>query len=440
MSQPDFMRQALPFVDAVAASVAFVEKSEDGLYLVTVCNKFFNEMFGGNSQLTQAFPFLLRDLIPRYNRIEFLSQVDQCFVERSPKEFEQAIDNKGATCWWRFSLKPMLDGDKVQRLLVTGHDITPKIELEHQLKIASSRFESVVEAAYDGIVTINQRDQIVLFNKAAEDLFGYDSEEVIGKSIETLIPKEARTNHSQYVDQFSRSPITSRQMDERGRVEGLHQDGTVFPIEIAISKINVGGMIEFTAIIRDMSEKYRLLDLLNQQASTDHLTGLLNRREFEFIGNVAFQRSKKTNDDLSVLMLDIDKFKNINDTYGHDIGDEVLQVLSKVGVETIRHLDKFARLGGEEFAVLLPETSKEQAMQMAERLRMIFDKQSFHHDWSGPQVAFKTSIGVAVRRPTDQGLQEIVKRADMALYAAKRNGRNRVEFGDASPEELEAAS
>ncbi len=416
------------FIDGVAASIAVLEK-EDQQHMVIACNQHFYEMFGGGSALTRKTPFLLKDLIPRYNRSEFTDKVDECFAKGEPLEFEQAYDLREGTCWWRILLKPIVDNsEKVFRLLVTGQDITVKVQLEHQLKLTSSRFASVIEAAYDCIITINQRANIVLFNKAAQELFGYHEEEVMGQPLTILIPERFQKIHDEHLDRFARSPIRSRQMEERGRVYGLHKDGTEFPVEIAISKINVGGMVEFTAIVRDISEKIRLLDQLALQASTDHLTGLLNRRELEDRAQLMIRHAQKTNEPLSLLMLDIDKFENVNDTYGHDIGDEVLRLLSRVGVQTIRHLDLFARMGGEEFVVLMPETDKDQAIAMADRLRIIFERQAFQHEWTTEPIPFAVSIGVTTLLEEDHHLESMVKRADSALYEAKENGRNHFEF------------
>ncbi len=421
--------QIQSFVDGVGASIAVLERNIAKSDKVIACNIFFSEMFGGGSLLTETTPFLIKDLIPRYNRNEFLDYIERCFTEQNPLEFEQAIDNRDGTRWWRISLKPIVDEkDGIYRVLITGHDITTKVELEHQLKIASSRFESVIDAAYDGIITINQHDRIVLFNKAAQELFGHHEDDVLGKSIETLIPRQFREKHSSYIEKFAASPIKTRQMEERSRVFGIHKDGTEFPVEIAISKINVGGMVEFTAIVRDISDRVRLVDHLANQAATDPLTGLLNRREFEEQGKTMFAFARKSQQPLSLLMLDIDNFKNINDTYGHDTGDEVLQLLSRVGSTTIRHLDVFVRLGGEEFVILMPETNEEQAVGMAERVRRIFNSQSFDHQWRKDVVHFTVSIGVATMNDNDSSLNQVLKRADEALYIAKNNGRNKVEF------------
>ncbi len=262
-------------------------------------------------------------------------------------------------------------------ILVTGLDITPKMELTHELEVSTSRFRSVVNAAYDAIVTVDQEQNITLFNRAAENLFGYDAAEMIGQPLVRLLPEQYREQHPGYIHHFARSPVNSRQMDERNRINGLHRDGSLLPVEIAISKINVGGLVEFTAIIRDITDRVRLMDLLQKEAATDPLTGLPNRRQFLD----AVERLLDASGHLSVLMLDIDHFKQVNDTYGHDVGDEVLRVLAKVGTGVSRNLDIFARWGGEEFVAALPGKNIEQACETAEKLRATLEKQDFAHNW-----------------------------------------------------------
>ncbi len=165
------------------------------------------------------------------------------------------------------------------------------------------------------------------------------------------------------------------------------------------------------------------MDLLQKEAGTDELTGLPNRREFlDVVENVL-----RTDDRLSMLMLDIDYFKKVNDTYGHDAGDEVLRVLAKVGTAASRNMDVFARWGGEEFVVAMPGTEMEQARARAEMLRTTIEKQEFPNNWSaGKAIPFTVSIGVATRASGEHDLDAILKRADRALYKAKEGGRNRV--------------
>jgi diguanylate cyclase (GGDEF)-like protein/PAS domain S-box-containing protein len=416
-------------VDEIAASVAMIGRDERGQFIVSACNDHFMQMTGGRRGAIKSFPASFDTLIPNYARTEFRQKLNECLDAGIAQELEQAYDLRDGTHWWRLSLKPLRHtegGTSVLEIMVTGLEITTKMQLTHELEVSTSRFRSVVDAAYDAIITIDQQHCITLFNRAAENLFGYSAEEMLGQPITTLLPERYRGNHSQYVHQFARSPVRSRQMDERNRVYGLHRDGTLLPVEIAISKINVGGLIEFTAIIRDIADRVQLMDLLQKQAVTDELTGLPNRREFadtieNFLG---------TDNRLSVFILDIDYFKKINDSYGHDIGDEVLRVMAKVVMNADRRIGVFARWGGEEFVAALPGLDIAQAMAVAEDLRVTIEQQNFKHAWRlGKPVPFTVSIGLTERLPGEQDVGAIVKRADMALYRAKEGGRNRVEIG-----------
>ncbi|QBR01681.1 sensor domain-containing diguanylate cyclase [Paraburkholderia pallida] len=415
------------FVNEIAASVAVIAYNAAGELIVTACNDSFLDMTGIRRQWTHSSPVAFDAVIPSYARSEFREKLRQCFTTGTAQELEQVYDLKGGTRWWRLSLKPLRhaeEGYVAPQILVTGLDITQRMELMRALEVSTSRFRSVVDAAYDAIITMDQRHNITLFNHAAEKLFWYEASEMIGEHIERLIPEEYRPNHAQYVDQFARSPIRSREMDERNRVFGLHRDGSLLPAEAAISKINVDGVIEFTAVIRDITDRMRLMDLFQKQAITDELTGLPNRRQF-----IDATRAMMESDEiLSVFILDVDYFKKINDTYGHDGGDEVLRALGKAGTATSRQMDIFARWGGEEFVAALPGTDAEQAREIAEKLRSIFENQDFAHTWQiGKIPAFTVSIGVATRAPGESDLDAILRRADEALYRAKNAGRNRVE-------------
>lgn len=414
------------FVDSIAASVAVVATDQSGQLIVPACNKNFFEMTGGRPLVRHESPIEFDALVPSYARREFREALRECFRSNVAQEFEQAYDLREGTHWWRLSLKPFRHteaGGAVSEILITGLDITPKMELTHQLQISTSRFRSVVDAAYDAIITIDQEHNVTLFNRAAENLFGYEAAEMLGRPLLRLIPETYRSRHDGFVHQFARSPVHSRQMNERNRIHALHRDGSLVPVEIAISKINVDGLLEFTAIIRDIADEVRLMDLLQKQAVTDQLTGLPNRREFLEVMDSGLGKSG----DLSVLMLDIDHFKAVNDTYGHDAGDEVLSVLAKVGTAVTNKLGMFARWGGEEFVVALPRTSLDQARAIAEQLRLSIANQDFKHEWhTAKPIAFTVSIGVATRVDGDTDTAAIMKRADEALYKAKEGGRNRV--------------
>lgn len=422
------------FMDGIVISVAIVGRDENGELVVTAGNNHFLQMMGGAHADNQAFPIPFDTLIPDYARPALREKLEACFTSRRAQEVEQAYDFHKDTRLSRLSLEPIRHangGGAVVEILVTGFDMAPKMYLTHEGEVSASRYRAVVDSAYDAIVTIDQQHNITLFNRAAENLFGYTSAEVLGRPIETLLPEKFRANHSQHVRQFADSPLTNlRQstpprMDESNSVYGQHRDGSTIPVEIAISKIDVDGVTEFTAVVRDITDRARQMELLKKQAVTDALTGLPNRREFlEFVDKVL-----GTDDVLSVFILDIDFFKKINDSYGHDIGDEVLRVLAKVGMSITHGSNLFARWGGEEFVAALPGADVGLAHRFAEEVRERIEQQDFEHVWHLKPIPFTVSIGVVTRAEGERDVDALMKRADRALYRAKKLGRNRVEVG-----------
>ncbi len=159
-------------------------------------------------------------------------------------------------------------------------------------------------------------------------------------------------------------------------------------------------------------------------ANIDPLTKSLTRRQFINIAESEFHRFQRYRRPLSILILDADHFKNVNDTYGHHAGDITLRSLSLVAMEQKRAQDTFGRLGGEEFGLLMPETALDQAVVVAERIRQVWEASPVNLD--GELICSTMSLGVAEAASTDQSLEDLLRRADRMLYKAKESGRNRV--------------
>jgi len=185
-----------------------------------------------------------------------------------------------------------------------------------------------------------------------------------------------------------------------------------------------GKRVRDFAVILDITERKRLEEDLRAQAATDPLTGVPNRRSFEATARREVERARRYAKPFAVLALDIDHFKRINDTYGHDVGDIVLKRLSQICLEKLRVTDFLARLGGEEFAMLLPETDIDAAATLAERLRTAIATTPI----ATPKGALPitVSLGVAQYAPNEPTIDAALKRADEALYEAKHSGRNKV--------------
>ncbi len=190
--------------------------------------------------------------------------------------------------------------------------------------------------------------------------------------------------------------------------------------------LDVSGKFTGTVvIIEDVTNRKLMEKELKILATTDPLTGVRNRRSFVQAFEQEFSRSKRHNRHLALLMMDIDHFKNINDSYGHDLGDKVLKYLAEESLGILRDFDLFGRWGGDEFIVLFPETDIRQAAAVAERLRSSLTRLKLNGD-NGDSVKFTVSIGLAAATDINIQLDDVIKNADEALYRAKAQGRNRV--------------
>ena len=175
----------------------------------------------------------------------------------------------------------------------------------------------------------------------------------------------------------------------------------------------------------DITERKLLEEELRRQSHVDYLTGVYNRRHFMERAEQELSRAHRYGKPLSMLILDIDHFKLINDRYGHKVGDTVLKAVADLSHATLRDVDILGRLGGEEFAVLLPETDQPAALDAAERLRETIANARIPLNGGDP-VSFSVSIGVSSMGSAEDNIDSLLNRADKALYEAKGGGRNRV--------------
>ncbi|MBF0530081.1 MAG: GGDEF domain-containing protein, partial [Deltaproteobacteria bacterium] len=185
-----------------------------------------------------------------------------------------------------------------------------------------------------------------------------------------------------------------------------------------------GQPLELVGVSRNITDRKRLQKKLQQQATTDELTGISNRHHFLELAHSELKRAIRLKHPLAIVLLDIDHFKQINDTYGHATGDRVLVAFTKVCLKKIREIDVFARFGGDEFVLLLPETNNTHAYDAMERVRLGLTAQPI--DFDGRPVSITISAGVSGLKSDQETFDALLSRADQALYRAKEGGRNRV--------------
>ncbi len=188
----------------------------------------------------------------------------------------------------------------------------------------------------------------------------------------------------------------------------------------------LGVWIYCYTLLKTGSKLFVMNEKLMTLCTMDALTGTYNRRKIIEISQKQFEFSKKFKRDFSVCMLDIDYFKNVNDTYGHAVGDIVLKTLSKECQNSLRRDDSFGRWGGEEFIVVLPETNMDNAFVIAERIRLNISKLKIENE--GKNISITVSVGVATLH-SEESLEKLIENSDKALYNAKNSGRNKVRVG-----------
>jgi len=301
-----------------------------------------------------------------------------------------------------------------------------QINLLFALRESKWKLETLVESALDAVVMIDSSGIITRWNTQACKIFGWSRDEAIGRFIHTLIiPHRHREAHVQGLEHYLASGA-GPMMNKMVEIQALHRDGHEFPVELAIVPLMSGGKPEFSAFIRDITQRERAVAELREMATTDFLTGLANRRHFVArIGDELARMQRQDSLAAALLMLDLDHFKRVNDAYGHATGDAMLKHFAALMQRELRKIDTGGRVGGEEFAILLPGAAVDEARVFAERLRSKVEHKPLVQD--GQTIPITVSIGITTMKPTDSGADAALIRADEALYRAKDHGRNRVE-------------
>ncbi len=317
-------------------------------------------------------------------------------------------------------------------------DVTASATRELNIRLSEERLHGVLDGVKEyAICTLDTSGIITSWNRAAERLDGFRNDEVIGRPIEILSPVAGHAS----------SPFGKRV--EQARRDGwlefeawrVRRDGSRYWAHCTISTLvrrDDEAILGFSVITRDTTEMRRSEDNLRLLASTDSLTGALNRRAFFEAAKREEARCARSREALTILLLDVDHFKSVNDTYGHDAGDFVLQRIVTECRGQIRSHDLIARFGGEEFAVMLTAgRSPESGAVVAERIRAKIASTIFAVGEA--EIAVTVSIGLAEETGERVAIEEMLQAADRAMYLAKLEGRDRVICSKRSDELAEAA-
>jgi diguanylate cyclase (GGDEF)-like protein/PAS domain S-box-containing protein len=305
--------------------------------------------------------------------------------------------------------------------------VAAALEQAKEANRALQENQTLLQLIYDtsdvAIFLVDLAGRITHANRCMEDMFGLPAERLIGSEYVSHTHPDERDEARARMLALLRSDVAFVEVDRLY----WREDGSQFWGHLRGRRVvdAQGRAVGLVGVISDIDERRRLQADLERQARTDSLTGVNNRRHFLELAEAEINRALRYRSSLSVLMIDVDFFKDVNDTHGHAAGDQVLCRLTDVCRAGLRETDPVGRIGGEEFAVLLPETDLVGAQDVAERLRASVAATAVSRA-DGPDLRFTVSIGVASFQQSDGSLDGLLRAADDGLYMAKRGGRNRV--------------
>ncbi|WP_018879035.1 diguanylate cyclase [Thioalkalivibrio sp. ALE9] len=330
----------------------------------------------------------------------------------------EAINYRKDGSWYRvrWHISPVYaedDDRRVTHFVSVQQDITDERRRDDEIRLLST----ALEVSADPVLITDPEGTITYVNAAFEEQTGYSRNEALGQNPRIL--KSGQQDADFYREMWD----TLKRGDAfRGEFVNRRRDGSLMHMEQSISPVtNAGGEVtHYVSIGKDVTDRVRMEDEIRRLAHTDWLTGLANRLSLGDTLEAEMERSRRYGRPLSLIMFDIDRFKDFNDDYGHETGDEVLKRLAETVRGALREADSLGRWGGEEFMVVVPETTGAGAEAMAEKLRKAVAAME-----TPCPISVAASFGVSEMRPGDTP-KTLARRVDEAMYQAKESGRNRV--------------
>jgi diguanylate cyclase (GGDEF)-like protein/PAS domain S-box-containing protein len=333
--------------------------------------------------------------------------------------FWRSDDTSFPTEYWSY---PILRDGVVTGAVVTFLDITDRKRAEEETQRERAFLDRLVESAPEGIAITDTQGRVMRVNAEFVRMFGYELDEAVGQDIDNLVAPLAREEEAREISKSTNQGNTTFFETVRRR-----KDGSLVDVSVIAAPVLIGGKPKAVyAIYRDITERKQMEQKLEEMATHDFLTGLPNRRLLLDRFTIAAALAHRNKARIAVMSLDLDKFKSINDTLGHDAGDRVLKVISVRLVRILRASDTFARVGGDEFISVMMETDHiEEATAIANK---ILDSFTEPLSIAGHQLHLSTSIGIAIYPDDAEDLETLTKKSDAAMYYSKSHGRNQFKF------------
>jgi len=300
------------------------------------------------------------------------------------------------------------------------------------MSLENSSYEDIIDNLHDGLYYVDSNRVITYWNKAAELISGYTSDEVIGKSCSENILTHIDCNGNNLC--HGMCPLAASIGDGKHHEDEVymhHKDGHRIPVSVRVSALNdsfgnvIGGIELFTDISNQAANHLRVKEL-EKMALLDNLTQLANRNYIERDIHIRFEENKRFNVPFGIFFIDIDHFKKFNDSYGHDVGDDVLKFVANTFVTNARPFDLYGRWGGEEFIGIIRNIGINDLESLGNRVRMLIENS--YITIKGNKLSVTVSIGATIVNANDT-MESIIKRADTLLFKSKESGRNRLTIG-----------
>jgi len=399
--------------DAIPDIVAVIDKH----FIITKANKALAEKLGMKredligKQCHSVIHGTVKppDYCPHFNA---LSDDREHFAE----VFEKNLNGH-----YLFSATPLKDnkGDYTG-VVEIARDITEQKTAEDVLKASEARARAISDSSMDAIIVIDGKGVITYFNHAAEKMFGYRKEEVMGRELHSfLVSRKARDEYYRRLPGFEETGqciVIGKTIE----LNATKKDGTNFPIELSISAFVLNGEWHSAGTIRDITGRKKMEEKLLKASVTDQLTGLLNRWGFFTLAEKQYEIAKRNRGVFSILFMDLNNLKTINDRFGHKAGDQALMDMAKILKETFRAADIIARMGGDEFTVFITDhngAGLERAV-----MRHLHDNLKTFNEQEKREYKLSVSSGFAHFDPErPSSIDELMSRADELMYENKKH-------------------
>ncbi|HKJ50832.1 MAG TPA: diguanylate cyclase, partial [Gammaproteobacteria bacterium] len=321
---------------------------------------------------------------------------------------------------------PEQDDEKIlleERIKALQTDLRQKKEI---ILAQHTKLETFLESSIDALVQMDFDGHITGWNRQAEKIFGWSADEILDQKIEdTIVPLRYRAAHSQAMKRYLENGETTV-MNTLIEIHALHRAGHEFPVEMSISVIDSPDLQEFNAYIRDISERKHAETVIWNQANFDSLTSLPNRNLFIQKLEHEIRSCDRSNQSMALLYIDVDRFRDINDSLGHDMGDLLLIEISSRLKKIVREIDTVSRMSGDEFTIILGNISDQLAVQPI--CQELLDALARPFQLNSEKVFLTASIGVTFYPQDSKDIESLKRNADQAMYAAKTEGSNRYNF------------